>query len=518
MLGHDLSGVRVHLDDRAPRALGARAFTSGRQITISPRHYAPQTADGRRLLGHELAHVAQQEGPSASRFPVLQRDGEPDVRDRAPLIPLPGGLTLFPGPTSSVALRGARLMLPGSLRLTNALGVGPGPAAVLDLSPRLLVGHVLDNIDLATWTRPGTPEGVDPNDDNQARISLVRPTITFDPTTGRMRAWGTLSVGSDYPLAFKGPTLISFEITSSELGLFTGRLGYGPLNAEFRLRLHYDTDRLEQALRPVFAPEGGIAGFWTRLQTIVHDTAPGVRLDDAGEALRSLISEAMAGRIDGAAFATGVIGLVAKSIPAGADLGRLRAALAALGTEITHPGFTVTGGLNLGRLPLSRFRATAPTTVPLARPLLGAPSAFPMTSSAYGVILAPPGAITSTTVPALGYTRSSFGATSGSAFTGALLPSISPSAITAGEPLASQFPVYLFAEYSYVRRISNDLDLGVRLTFQLSTPELVGAQPQSSDPSERFRRMLGNYRESSQPGQPPPPNIGLSLYGRFNAF
>lgn len=56
-----LEAVRVH-DDRdahhAALAIGARAFTVGRDIYFGPGRYAPLTPAGQQLLGHELLHVA----------------------------------------------------------------------------------------------------------------------------------------------------------------------------------------------------------------------------------------------------------------------------------------------------------------------------------------------------------------------------------------------------------------------------------------------------------------------------
>ncbi|MFN9371784.1 MAG: DUF4157 domain-containing protein [Planctomycetaceae bacterium] len=62
-LGHDFSGVRIHTDASAAlaaKALGARAFTVGKDIVFSGSRYSPATPSGQRLLGHELAHVVQQ--------------------------------------------------------------------------------------------------------------------------------------------------------------------------------------------------------------------------------------------------------------------------------------------------------------------------------------------------------------------------------------------------------------------------------------------------------------------------
>jgi len=60
--GFSFADVRVHTDRAAERTTenaGARALTSGNQIAFAPGSSAPTTADGRRLLAHELGHVVQ---------------------------------------------------------------------------------------------------------------------------------------------------------------------------------------------------------------------------------------------------------------------------------------------------------------------------------------------------------------------------------------------------------------------------------------------------------------------------
>jgi hypothetical protein len=67
-LGHDLSGVRIHDDPPAQRlaeALSARAFTFGRDIFFHRGQFQPGTADGKRLLAHELVHTVQQGATSS---------------------------------------------------------------------------------------------------------------------------------------------------------------------------------------------------------------------------------------------------------------------------------------------------------------------------------------------------------------------------------------------------------------------------------------------------------------------
>lgn len=62
-LGQDFSDVRVHTDARAAesaRSLNALAYTVGRDVVFGAGQYAPQSRGGKRLLAHELTHVAQQ--------------------------------------------------------------------------------------------------------------------------------------------------------------------------------------------------------------------------------------------------------------------------------------------------------------------------------------------------------------------------------------------------------------------------------------------------------------------------
>jgi hypothetical protein len=76
--GHDFSGVRVHtgsLARESARAIGARAYTVGRDIVFAGGEHAPENPMGRRLLAHELSHVVQQ-GAASGAFNadgILQR-------------------------------------------------------------------------------------------------------------------------------------------------------------------------------------------------------------------------------------------------------------------------------------------------------------------------------------------------------------------------------------------------------------------------------------------------------------
>jgi outer membrane protein OmpA-like peptidoglycan-associated protein len=74
----DFSSVRVHTsaaDNASAAAVGARAYTLGQHIVFGAGAFEPATAEGARLLAHELAHTIQQRGarsgaPSSLRVDV----------------------------------------------------------------------------------------------------------------------------------------------------------------------------------------------------------------------------------------------------------------------------------------------------------------------------------------------------------------------------------------------------------------------------------------------------------------
>jgi hypothetical protein len=87
--GRSLAGVRVHTDGLAARsaeAVGARAYTVGRDIVFGEGFHAPGNATGRQLMAHEIAHVLQQNsaghdgaGTSFSGSSTLRRSCGPQA-------------------------------------------------------------------------------------------------------------------------------------------------------------------------------------------------------------------------------------------------------------------------------------------------------------------------------------------------------------------------------------------------------------------------------------------------------
>jgi hypothetical protein len=75
--GRDFSHVRTHTDTTAvglSNRLNARAFTVGEHVAFGSGEYRPGTLVGDALIAHEMVHVVQQSGASASVAPMKASD------------------------------------------------------------------------------------------------------------------------------------------------------------------------------------------------------------------------------------------------------------------------------------------------------------------------------------------------------------------------------------------------------------------------------------------------------------
>jgi hypothetical protein len=101
--GHDFSAVRTHTDaaaQQSARDVKAQAYTMGHDIVFGAGRFAPATTKGRRLIAHELTHVAQMSAfgsPSTLsamlRLPILRKpesdvDADEEERLRLALAPI----------------------------------------------------------------------------------------------------------------------------------------------------------------------------------------------------------------------------------------------------------------------------------------------------------------------------------------------------------------------------------------------------------------------------------------------
>lgn len=134
-LGADFSAVRVHTDREAGAsalALGARAYSAGRDLVFAPGHYAPHTAAGRELLAHELCHVAQEGVQPLSAGQPLQVDAPGSADERE----------------AEAAARVLAAPAPGADRPPAALGARRGPPRLRRSLLGSLAGGLLGGVTL----------------------------------------------------------------------------------------------------------------------------------------------------------------------------------------------------------------------------------------------------------------------------------------------------------------------------------------------------------------------------------
>jgi hypothetical protein len=83
--GHDFSKVRVHTDGKAAesvRRVEARAYAFGHHIVFAVPSHPLDSAEGARLMAHELTHVVQQSRTSDSEAPLRVGEiGSPSERE-----------------------------------------------------------------------------------------------------------------------------------------------------------------------------------------------------------------------------------------------------------------------------------------------------------------------------------------------------------------------------------------------------------------------------------------------------
>ncbi len=132
--GSSLDAVRMHVDSPVPQQHGARALTVGNHVAFAPGRFQPDTATGRELIGHELAHVVQQQGGPSGGPAADAHETEADTAARGAVAGAPIGRL---SPVGGQAAQGdaGPVSLPPEEQVcraaTDAGGPGQTPASLL---------------------------------------------------------------------------------------------------------------------------------------------------------------------------------------------------------------------------------------------------------------------------------------------------------------------------------------------------------------------------------------------------
>jgi hypothetical protein len=255
-----------------------------------------------------------------------------------------------------------------------------------------------------------------------------------------------LEIPTAYPLQFDSPINIDIGITSttigaSELGMKGRAKAYGIFRADFDLHLHYKPADLVKAVT-------------------------------AAAGKRKLTKAELSALLDKISFDASA---VAKA-----------------------------------GLPLSFVSISAGSLLPLSRPLLGAQDRLlPVQVSSLpdsrlfigGTVIVPPGVAFDTAVPGLGAHYSNYGRKRG--YSGTLGVVVKPDLAALGSMNVRRIlPIYGYLDLRYVRRVSDTIDLGVRIGYTYSPPEESAAGPTPTDfLGAKHKPWLPTSRENIPPGE-----------------
>lgn len=310
--------------------------------------------------------------------------------------------------------------------------------------PSLLVGS-LKSIPLSSSTIEGTPPEQAPNDSNQAQIKVVNPLLKFNMKEGTLTGKTVLQIDSSYPKHITDPMNIEVNLTSTRIDFsrgpgdstytlpfaqLQGDAKWGPIQTDFKLRLHVDGERLLRSVTDSKSVSGALNQGKKEL------THPGFDF-----------------------------------------------------SAVVHAAIPL-----IGKIPLTKIAASAVSTVPRDHPLTGAPTSFAMDYRMYGVIPTPPGSLFDVPAVGLGLTQGSFGESRGYSLTAAFLPTFSPTAMSApGATMLEKFPAYGYMELYGVTRVSDGLEIGARLTVapsSLDVANMLNLRKPDLDPNSEMKGMV----------------------------
>ena len=193
---HDFGHVRVHTDNEAAaaaRAMDARAYTVDTDVAFGAGQYAPESAAGRELIAHELAHVVQQDRGGTTPDAEARADAGASramrggAVDAALLGGAPVGVQAKPDEPATAAPKEAVDVVPGA-----DLAAPASSATVLDRFVRdksaLTKKHLdaIDQVAFSVWLH------LSPYADAKATIAITGHT----DTTGTEKHNSGLSSGA----------------------------------------------------------------------------------------------------------------------------------------------------------------------------------------------------------------------------------------------------------------------------------------------------------------------------------
>jgi hypothetical protein len=369
-------------------------------------------------------------------------------------------------------------MLAREPKITKRWGDDPDNATYLDLSPTTGRLHLPD-ISLATWADGenkvrGLPlEGAVLNS-----LKFVNPTLRLSTITNRLSGHGLLEWDTGNP--YKSPTQVDLEVAiwrkkgSLRFDLTADAMG---LEGEVKLKVTLPKH-----------PDGDLEDIWGDLEQALKKAAPNVQTGQIKAEVIGILSRVAAGELDTQGFVKALNASVKRLLGNTPS----KALEKALWTALSEVMPTIEAKIRV-RSPVG----TITTGGGSARITPEGPKADVTVG---GVVLAPPGKVSSTLAPVLGVYGERLELVKRVSFQAGLLQKLDPDAFSKpGATLPEKLPTALYGEYTYTRELDSGYEISVTFSLKFSSDELtnLGRGPQAPSYTDMFSDRV---RDSLKPG------------------
>jgi hypothetical protein len=382
-------------------------------------------------------------------------------------------------------------------------GEKAGEATYLELSPTAGRLHLPDYT-LTTWADgPNKVRGLPLEGAVLNSLKFINPTLRFSTLTGRLSGRGVLAWDTGNPYA--SPTEIDLDVVvwrqKGTLRFDTTAEAFG-LQGEVKMKVTLPKHG-----------DGDLEDLWKDVEQALRKAVPSVKPSQVKAEMITLLGELMAGKLDSRAFVKALTASVQR-LAKGASAKTLEKALwAALSEVFPKIEAKIRVRSPVGTITKGSGHAEITPEGPRADLTVG------------GVVLAPPGKVSSTLAPVLGVYGERAELGKRISFQAGLLQKLNPDAFAKpGATLPDKLPTALYGEYTYTRETENGYELSVTFSVKFSSDELSAMRrgPEAPDRrdmfSDRVRDSLkpgGGRTEFGQTPQPAdiPTMVGVTISG-----
>ena len=418
----------------------------------------------------------------------------------------PGGTGVRPAPALAPVGRAepsaARVL--ALQRATGNRGVGRtlarqpvDEAAWLDVKPTGGRLHLPDIV-LKTWADEGQKDakGLPLEGAVLNSLKFINPTLRLSLVNQRLSGRGVLSWDTGNP--FASPTEVDldvalwrkkgtlrFDATASAMGL------EGEVNLRVNLPRHQD---------------GDLEALWKDLEAAIRKAVPALQPAAVKAEVEQLLDQVLRGELDSAGFVKALTAAVKRLTTKGTDTKALEKALWTALSQVL-PKIDAKIRVRAGGVTIAGGGGGARVT----------PEGPKADLTVGGIIVAPPGKVSSTLAPVLGVYGERLELGKRISFQAGLLQKLDPDAFSKpGAGLTDKLPTALYGEYSYTRYTEKGYELKVTFSLKLSTDEVFGGAAPPDPLSDRVRDSLkpggGRDRYGREPiGGDVPMNAGVTF-------